>query len=214
MSCGATPSRGAARHEEPSGGYRLEAGAVARPPRRRPEPSPRGPTRSAAHSGGTGRATANPPRHRAPRGRAGRRARSPGRDRSALPSSSEGAANAPAAFSTSLAVLACRKVVPPPLAGKDMPCSRSVSPTADSAVSGTGFTGARGSARLFDGSVVAARRASLAAASIEPSRAGPAVRRSWPSGSRPTRARYARRTGARSCFCIARSDSQEISSAY
>ena len=80
-------------------------------------------------------------------------------------------------FSTSLAVFACRKVAPPP-EGDGRPCSRSVSPTAVTAAFGTGFsfgagddaarTGAR-APRCFDGSVGAARRASEASASIEPS---------------------------------------------
>jgi len=61
-------------------------------------------------------------------------------------------------------------VVPVPLGGGGaIPCSRSVSPTALTAASGTGFILGGGCARCFDGSVVAARRASDAAASIEPS---------------------------------------------
>lgn len=70
------------------------------------------------------------------------------------------------AFSTSLAVLACRKVAPPPLTGAGNPSLRSVSPTADSAVFGTGFSfGVAGTAAAFDprcfaGSVIAARPSS------------------------------------------------------
>ena len=67
--------------------------------------------------------------------------------------------------------------MPPPGAGAAIPFSRSVSPTADTAVSGTGFSRSFGapafatprSPLTFDGSVAAARRASLPAASIEPS---------------------------------------------
>jgi hypothetical protein len=44
-----------------------------------------------------------------------------------------------------------------------------VSPTAATAASGTGFSFGSGGLRVFDGSVVSARRASLAAASMLPS---------------------------------------------
>jgi hypothetical protein len=79
-------------------------------------------------------------------------------------------------FSTSLAVFACRKVAPPP-EGDGRPFSRRVSPTAVTAAVGTGFsfgdaaTNRSGDRlpRCFDGSVAAARRASEASASIEPS---------------------------------------------
>jgi hypothetical protein len=74
------------------------------------------------------------------------------------------------AFSTSFAVFACRKVVPAPTCGAASSCSRKVSATADTAVSGTGFIRGRPAPpRCFEGSVIAARRASDAAASIEPS---------------------------------------------
>ena len=75
------------------------------------------------------------------------------------------------AFSTSLAVRACRKVIA--LAcGAISPCSLSVSATAPTAASGTGLYPRRGDgARLccFEGSVACARRTSEAEASIEPS---------------------------------------------
>jgi hypothetical protein len=73
------------------------------------------------------------------------------------------------AFSTSFAVFACRKVVPPPTTGAASPCSRSVSPTAATAASGTGFSFGAGAFRVFDGSVVSARRLSDAEASMLPS---------------------------------------------
>ena len=53
-------------------------------------------------------------------------------------------------FSTSLEVFACRKVVPVPGDGGAIPCSRRVSPTAATAVSGTGFiSGGTERARLL-----------------------------------------------------------------
>jgi hypothetical protein len=102
------------------------------------------------------------------------------------------------AFSTLCAVFACRKVVPPLVMGAAIPCSLSVSPTAETAASGTGFIPDRADAvfgRLFDGSVVSVRFASLAAASIEPSAcrtSRPAAFAFWiaPRDS-PTRAAYA-----------------------
>jgi len=72
-------------------------------------------------------------------------------------------------FSTSLEVFACRKVVPVPGGGGATPCSRSVSRTAVIAVLGTAFILGAGLLRCSDGSVVAARRTSDAAASMEPS---------------------------------------------
>ena len=55
------------------------------------------------------------------------------------------------------------------ISGTASPCSRSVSPTAATAASGTGFSFGTGGLRVFDGSVVSARRASLAAALMLPS---------------------------------------------
>ena len=64
------------------------------------------------------------------------------------------------AFSTSLAVRACRYVMPPAAVGAGRPCSRSVSATAPTAASGTGRKVDRCRPRCIDGSVACARRAS------------------------------------------------------
>src|SRR5690606_193203 len=118
------------------------------------------------------------------------------------------------AFSTSFAVLACRKVVPLPTGGAASPCSRRVSPTADTAASGTGLSLDAVVRRDFDGSVIAARRASLASASMLPSSwrtSRPAAFAFWIAPrERPTRAAYWRSLSP----CMEFSDYCSDSSAY
>ena len=119
------------------------------------------------------------------------------------------------ALSTSCAVFACRKVVPPPVAGAASPCSLSVSPTADTAASGTGFSFcAFGAFLVLDGSVASALSRSEAAASMLPSScrtSRPAAFAFWIAPrERPTRAAYWRSLMP----CIGVSDYHSKSCAY
>ena len=83
-------------------------------------------------------APASRPRRRAPGAPGGTPGRRRGRGRPARPSASAAGCLRSCAFSTSLAVRACRYVMPPAAAGAGSPCSRSVSLTAPTAASGTG----------------------------------------------------------------------------
>jgi hypothetical protein len=83
--------------------------------------------------------------------------------------------------------------------GRARPCSRSVSPTAATAASGTGFSFGAGGLRVFDGSVVSARARRWRPRRWSRRGTAPAARPPSPSGSRRATARHARRTGARSC---------------